>query len=107
MLRELSDAGSEIVEARCDRGASIVRALGCPDAAADAIYQLDEHWNGKGNPRRRTGEEIVPLARIVALAQSVDVFNAVRGRAAAREMERERQRSVVRARGGERVPADR
>ena len=90
VLRELSDAGSEIVEARCDRGASIVRALGCPDAAAEAVYQLDEHWNGKGNPRRRTGAEIVPLARIVALAQSVDVFNAVRGRAAAREMVRER-----------------
>ena len=55
VLRELSDAGSEIVEARCDRGASIVRALGCPDAAAEAVYQLDEHWNGKGNPRRRNG----------------------------------------------------
>jgi HD-GYP domain-containing protein (c-di-GMP phosphodiesterase class II) len=90
VLRELSDAGSEIVEARCDRGASIVRALGCPDAAADAVYQLDEHWNGKGNPRRLTGDEIAPLARIVALAQSVDVFTAVRGRAAAREMVRER-----------------
>ncbi len=90
VLRELSAAGSEIVEARCDRGASIVRSLGCPEAAAEAVFQLDEHWNGKGNPRRLDGDEITPLARIVSLAQSVDVFNAVKGRAAARAMVRER-----------------
>ncbi len=54
------------------------------------MFQLDEHWNGKGNPRRLNGDAIAPLARIVALAQSVDVFSAVRGREAAREMVRER-----------------
>ena len=91
VLRELSAAGSEIVEARCDRGASIVRALGCPEAAAEAVLQLDEHWNGKGNPHRLEGDAISPLARIVALAQAADVFCAVQGRAAARAMVRERR----------------
>src|SRR6478735_9820327 len=90
VLRELSATGSEIVEARCDRGASIVRALGCPEEAAEAVFQLDEHWNGKGNPHRLEGDAIAPLARIVALAQTADVFCAVQGRAAAREMVRDR-----------------
>jgi HD-GYP domain-containing protein (c-di-GMP phosphodiesterase class II) len=90
VLRELTAAGSEIVEARCDRGASIVRALGCPEDAVDAVFQLDEHWNGRGNPHRLEGEAIAPLARIVALAQSADVFCAVQGREAARAMVRDR-----------------
>jgi len=91
VLRELSATGSEIVEARCDRGASIVRALGCPEAAAEAVLQLDEHWNGKGNPHRLEGDAISPLARIVALAQAADVFCAVQGPAAAHAMVRERR----------------
>src|SRR5262245_32701100 len=36
----------KIVEIRCQRGADIARMLQLPEATAEAIYNLDEHWNG-------------------------------------------------------------
>ena len=107
VLRELSAAGSEIVEARCDRGASIVRALGCPAAAADAVFQLDEHWNGKGNPRRLEGASIAPLARIVgARAGGGRLLRRAGPRGGARDGARP-PRALVRARRLRRIPRDR
>ena len=50
--------------------------LGLPEAAAEAIYALDEHWDGKGHPRGLAGDEIPLLARILCLAQTVEVFLA-------------------------------
>ena len=50
VLRELSDAGSEIVEARCDRGASIVRALGCPEAARRGRLPARRALERQGQP---------------------------------------------------------
>ena len=92
VLRELSDAGSEIVEARCDRGASIVRDAGLSRRRPRGRGATSSTSTGTARATRDglDGDAIAPLARIVALAQSVDVFNAVRGRAAAREMVRER-----------------
>src|SRR5262249_9170147 len=34
----------ELVEIRCDRGASIAREMGFSEATAEAIRCLDEHW---------------------------------------------------------------
>jgi len=67
---------------RCERGAGIARQLGFPELTASAIYALDEHWDGRGEPHGTRGEEIPLLARIANLAQTLDVFfrqgNAVR-----------------------------
>ena len=40
----------EMVEMRCDRGASIVRKIGLNEQTALAVRALDEHWDGSGYP---------------------------------------------------------
>ncbi len=74
----------ELIQARCERGAEIVRRLGFGDAVAAAVYALDEHWNGKGRPFRIEGTAIPLNARIALLAQVAEVFHTVGGPAAAR-----------------------
>lgn len=79
----------ELIETRCTRGAEIARQMRFSEAVAGAILDLDEHWNGNGQPVGRIGQQISPLARIALLAQVVDVFFMSSGPAAAlREVER-------------------
>src|SRR5262245_36600313 len=58
MMRLGPTGARKIAEIRCDRGAQIARMLQLPEATAQAILDLDEHWNGRGNPRGLQGEEI-------------------------------------------------
>jgi len=83
VLREGRSAAQELIVTRCSRGADIARLLRFPERVAAGIYSLDEHYNGKGQPARLKGEAIPVYARIVMLAQLVDVFHAAGGRAAA------------------------
>lgn len=69
------DVTREIIQIRCDRGASIALRLGFSEATADAIRCLDEHWCGLGYPDGKCAEEIPLLARIASVAQTVDVFH--------------------------------
>lgn len=78
--------GRALVQVRCERGADIARRIGLPEETAQAIYSLDELWNGKGHPRGLRGEEIPLLSRIMNLAQNLDVFFVVHGESAARAM---------------------
>jgi putative nucleotidyltransferase with HDIG domain len=64
----------EMIALRCERGANIVQKLGLSAATAEAVHALDEHWDGSGYPRRLRGESIPLLARILAIAQHLDVF---------------------------------
>ncbi|GGZ20069.1 HD-GYP domain-containing protein [Asticcacaulis endophyticus] len=73
----------ELIETRCTRGADIARQLRFSEAVAVGIRDLDEHWDGKGQPQKLKGREISPYARIALLTQVVDVFNASHGRLAA------------------------
>jgi HD-GYP domain-containing protein (c-di-GMP phosphodiesterase class II) len=52
---------------------------------------LDEHWNGDGYPAGLAGEEISPLARLMCLAQTMEVFWQQRGPTAACAVARERR----------------
>jgi len=65
---------AEMITLRCERGAEIVRKIGLSDQCAAAIYALDEHWNGSGYPDRLRGESAPGLARILGVAQHLDVF---------------------------------
>ena len=69
----------DLIQVRCDRGAGIALRLGFPEATAQAIRSLDEHWCGLGYPEGRSGEDISLLARIANLAQAVEVFWRTRG----------------------------
>ncbi len=79
-----------MIQIRCERGAGIARRLGLTDTTAQAIYALDEHWNGLGYPDRLRGEAIPLMARILNLAQNLEIFFTKRTVAAAMAMARER-----------------
>jgi len=81
----------EMIQLRCDRGASIVRKIGMSEQTALAVRSLDEHWDGSGYPQRLKAAAISPLARVMAVAQHLDVFSVEQG--AVRAMLVLRQRS--------------
>lgn len=80
----------EMTRIRCERGAEIALMLDLPAETAGAIRALDEHWDGRGHPAGLAGDEIPLLARILCLAQTVEVVFTARGLARAREAARER-----------------
>ena len=84
--RAFREAAPEIVAARCQQGANVVRALGLDHGTSETIMGLDEHWDGGGYPEGLAGDAIPLLARIGCLAQNVDIFLSARGRDAARVM---------------------
>ena len=83
MLIQGPSGAKDLVKTRCERGADIARDLGFSQASAEAILQLDEHWDGNGHPEGRAGEEIALSARIICLAQTFEVFHSQLGRDAA------------------------
>jgi putative nucleotidyltransferase with HDIG domain len=85
------DVTRDLIAIRCDRGAEIVRRIGFPDASADAVRSLDEHWNGGGYPDGLAGEQVPLLSRIALLAQTVEIFSTARGTDAALETVRLRR----------------
>ena len=104
-IRDEGEVTRKFMEARCDRGAEIARMLFLSEETAAAIRSLDEHWDGRGMPDGLGGEEIPLAARILCLAQTVEVFHAAGGVKAARRMAEAPARQVVRPRARRRVPA--
>ena len=85
-----------VEQLRCERGAAIARKAGFSERVGEAIHDLHEHWDGKGQPRGLSRDRIHPLARILAACQGLDVFRATRGRAVATRVLRERSGWLVR-----------
>lgn len=69
-----SAIANELFQTRCQTGAEIVRQMRFPEEVARGVMDLDEHWNGQGQPAKLEREEISPLARIALVAQICDVF---------------------------------
>ena len=74
---------TELFQTRCQSGAEIARKMRFPEAVAQGILDLDEHWDGKGRPVGLKGAAISINGRIALLAQIVDVFYTSSGPAAA------------------------
>jgi HD-GYP domain-containing protein (c-di-GMP phosphodiesterase class II) len=72
--RATADADQEMAVMRADRGAAIAAMLAMPAETCDAIRSIDERWDGSGTPQGLTRTAIPRLARIVGLAQTVEVF---------------------------------
>lgn len=83
MARHGDALANELIQTRCERGADIVRRLGFGDRVAQAVYALDEHWNGRGRAQGMRGVAIPLGARIALVAQVVDVFHEAAGPEAA------------------------
>lgn len=69
----------EVTTIRCERGATMARLMGLSEKTAEGISGLDEHWNGAGNPNGLRGDQIPIAARIMLLAQTLDVFSTSAG----------------------------
>ena len=69
----------ELVETRCQRGADIARMMRFSEAVALGIQNLDEHWDGGGQPLNLRGDAIPICSRIAVLSQVVDVFQVANG----------------------------
>jgi len=74
---------NELVRLRCECASRIARKIGLSAATVEAIANLDEHWNGRGYPNRLRGEAVPLLARIVNIAQCLDLLASDNGTAAA------------------------
>jgi HD-GYP domain-containing protein (c-di-GMP phosphodiesterase class II) len=90
-IKEEGEVTRKFMEARCDRGAEIARMLYLSEETALAIRSLDEHWDGNGMPDGIAGWEIPQLARILCLAQTVEIFHAAGGVKAARAVVKRRR----------------
>ncbi|ADU11988.1 HD-GYP domain-containing protein [Asticcacaulis excentricus] len=83
IFRNGGEISRELIETRCTRGADIARQLRFPEPVAIGIRDLDEHWDGRGQPQGLRRQAISPYARIALLCQCVDVFFKSRGKEAA------------------------
>ena len=83
ILRNGPRITDDLIRTRCTRGADIARRLRFGDGVAAGIASLDEHWDGSGRPDGLAGQAIPLNARIALLAQVIDVFHTIGGKAAA------------------------
>ena len=83
----------DVVLTRCERGAEIAQMIGFANETVHAIRALDEHWDGRGQPYGLKGEEIPLLARVLCLAQTVEIFVSTYGVLTAYDMAFERRGS--------------
>jgi HD-GYP domain-containing protein (c-di-GMP phosphodiesterase class II) len=82
-IKSEGEVTKALMEARCERGAEIALMLGFRPATAEAIRALDEHWDGRGQPRGLRSMDIPLLARILCLAQTAEIFHRTGGVGAA------------------------
>jgi HD-GYP domain-containing protein (c-di-GMP phosphodiesterase class II) len=78
-IKDEGEVTRSLMLARCERGAEIARMIGLSERTAEAIRALDEHWDGRGQPRGLAGEEIPLHGRILCLAQTVEIFHSADG----------------------------
>jgi HD-GYP domain-containing protein (c-di-GMP phosphodiesterase class II) len=84
-------SGERIFTVRCERGAQIAHMIGLSDRVADAIRAMDEHWDGGGYPYGLRGDQTPLFARIIGLAQVMEIFWGEGGREAALNVARDRR----------------
>jgi HD-GYP domain-containing protein (c-di-GMP phosphodiesterase class II) len=83
----------DTVKIRCERGSTLARLMGLSEATAFGILNLDEHWDGQGNPDKLRKTEIPVLSRIMLLAQTLEVFLASQGGHTALDVINERSKT--------------
>ena len=86
------DAG-EMIENHWRATNELAARLGLGEQVRESLYQTFERWDGKGVPAEARGEEILMPARLVNLADVVEVFHRTGGVEAAVAVARERSGS--------------
>ena len=79
LARVAPSVADELVEIRSERAAGIVRKLGFGDSVAETVRAIDERWDGSGHARGLRAGEIPLGARVISLAQVLEVFAMIGG----------------------------
>jgi HD-GYP domain-containing protein (c-di-GMP phosphodiesterase class II)/DNA-binding CsgD family transcriptional regulator len=84
---------SEMIENHWRATNELAARLGLSEQVRESLYQTFERWDGKGVPAEARGEEILMPARLVNLADVVEVYHRTGGVEAAVAVARERSGS--------------
>jgi HD-GYP domain-containing protein (c-di-GMP phosphodiesterase class II)/DNA-binding CsgD family transcriptional regulator len=79
-----------VVRADCEAGARFTERIGLPESVGTVVLQVHERWDGRGLPARLVGEALETGARVIAVADQVEIFHRLDGREATRAMLRRR-----------------
>ena len=83
-------AAHEMIENHWVATNELAGRLGLAPEVRDGLYQTFERWDGKGVPAEAKGEEILVAARLVTLADVVEIFHRSGGVEAAVAVARDR-----------------
>lgn len=78
------------VRADCEAGSQFTKRIGLADSVASIVVQSHERWDGKGLPVGLSGEEIELGARLISLADQVEMFHRSEGQEETHAMVRRR-----------------
>jgi HD-GYP domain-containing protein (c-di-GMP phosphodiesterase class II) len=84
-------AASEMVENHWAATNDLAAGLGLSQDVRESLYQTFERWDGKGVPAEAKGDDILIAARLVTLADVVEIYHRAGGVDAAVAVARERR----------------
>jgi PAS domain S-box-containing protein/putative nucleotidyltransferase with HDIG domain len=84
---KLRDIEMALVKAHCQAGYEILKTIAFPWPVAEVVYQHHERMDGSGYPRGLRGEEILPEARILGVADVVEAMSSHRPYRSARSLQ--------------------
>jgi hypothetical protein len=90
MMRNGLPRPRAVMERHCYAACELATQLGLGEEVRSSVAQTYERWDGKGAPASTKGMELLTTARIVNLADVVEVFYRMGGAAAATEVARQR-----------------
>lgn len=67
---KLNDDELELIRQSVQTSAELIEGVDFDGPVYETIRQIQEHWDGSGQPRGLAGEDILPTARIVAVANA-------------------------------------
>ncbi|HSL01717.1 MAG TPA: HD domain-containing phosphohydrolase [Rubrobacteraceae bacterium] len=80
----------ELTRSNCEVAVHMTRRLGLGTGVQRGLDEIYERWDGKGNPRRLSGDDIALPARCAQVASQAVLFNRLGGPDLAVEMVRRR-----------------
>jgi len=83
----LNEEESAQVKLHPEAGYAILKDLPFPTAIAEAVLQHHERLDGSGYPRGLKGNEILPMARVLAIADVLDAMTSARSYRPALQLE--------------------
>jgi HD-GYP domain-containing protein (c-di-GMP phosphodiesterase class II) len=85
------DTPKKLAQAHCAQAIALARKLGASDGALAALGDIYERWDGRGQPNARRGQAITLPARVLHLANALEIHLRVAGAGGALAMAAERR----------------